>query len=110
MVPILIVAIVVSGSLTLYFAIRSREFRKFLAGAFFVSWGIQLYLYFAKVSVPLLGTNLVFTPEISGARSIPHFIFFLLCLYFGFFSKPKGSSSSAGAGRDTLSANPGPGR
>jgi hypothetical protein len=89
---------------------RFREFRKFLAGAFFVSWGIQLYLYFAKVSVPLLGTNLVFTPEISGARSIPHFIFFLICLYFGFFSKPKGSSSSAGADHDTLSANPDPGR
>jgi hypothetical protein len=56
--------------------------------------------------VPLLGTNVVFTPEISGARSIPHFIFFLLCLYFGFFSRPKGSSSLAEADRDNLSANP----
>src|SRR6516164_4418305 len=92
---VLLATAVVWGLLTIYLAYRFREFRKFLAGAFFVSWGIQLYLYFAKVSVPLLGTNLIFTPEISAVRSIPHFIFFLLCLYFGFFSKPKGSSSTA---------------
>ena len=88
-----LLAAVVWGLATIYLAYRFREFRKFLAGAFFVSWGIQLYLYFAKVSVPLLGTNFVFTPRISGARSILHFIFFLLCLYFGFFSQPQGSSS-----------------
>jgi hypothetical protein len=95
MMYVLLAAVVVWGLPTIYLAYRFREFRNFLAGAFFVSWGIQLYLYFAKVSVPLLGTNLVFTPEISGARSIAHFIFFLLCLYFGFFSKAKGSSSSS---------------
>jgi hypothetical protein len=108
MLYFLLAAVVVWGLPTIYVAYRFREFRKFLAGAFFVSWGIQLYLYFAKVSVPLLGTNLVFTPEISRTRSIPHFIFFLLCLYFGFLSKPKGSS--AGAARDDLSVNPDPGR
>lgn len=84
MLPVLLIALVVLGLPTLYFAIRSREFRKFLAGAFFVSAGIQFYLYLANVSVPLLGTSLVFTPEISGWRSIPHSIFFLLCFYFGF--------------------------
>src|SRR5262245_28543994 len=110
MLYVLLAAAVVWGSATIYLAYRYREFRKFLAGAFFVSWGIQLYLYFANVSVPLLGTGFVFTPEISGARSIPNFIFFLLCLYFGFFLRPKGSSSSAGAGRDTASVNPDPGR
>ena len=97
MLYFLITAVVVWGLPTIYLAYRFREYRKFLAGAFFVSWGIHLYLYFANVSVPLLGTNLVFTPEISGGRSILHFIFFLICLYFGYFSKPKGSSSSAGA-------------
>jgi hypothetical protein len=97
---VLLAAVVFWGLATIYLAYRFREFRKFLAGAFFVSWGIQLYLYFAKVSVPLLGTNFVFTPAISGARSIPHFIFFLVCLYFGFFSKSKGSWSSAAADRD----------
>ena len=80
-----LIAIVVSGLPTLYFAWRSREFRKFLAGAFFVSAGIQFYLYLAKVS----GTDLVLTPDISGWRSIPHFIFFLICLYFGFIKEPK---------------------
>jgi hypothetical protein len=87
-----LIAIVVVGLPTLYFAWRSREYRKFLAGAFFVSAGIQFYLYLAKVSVPLLGTDLVLTPEISGWRSIPHFIFFCICLYFGFIKEPKGSS------------------
>jgi hypothetical protein len=93
MLYVLLGAVFIWGLPTIYLAYRFREFRKFLAGAFFVSWGIQLYFYFAKVSVPLLGTNLVFTPEISGARSILHFVFFLLCLYFGFFWKPKASSS-----------------
>lgn len=88
----LAVIAIVDGLLTLFFAWRSREFRKFLAGAFFVSAGIQFYLYLAKVSVPLLGTNLVLTPEVSGLRSIPHFIFFWICLYFGFIKKPKRAS------------------
>ena len=87
----LLVVIIVWGGATIYLAWRFREYRKFLAGAFFVSWGIQLYLYFANVSVPVLGTDLVLTPEISGLRSIPHFIFFLICLYFGFFSRRKKS-------------------
>jgi hypothetical protein len=39
----------------------------------------------------VLGTNIVQTPEISGLRSIPHFILFLICLYFGFIKKPKDS-------------------
>ena len=97
MLCFLLAAGIVWGLPTIYLAYRFREYRKFLAGAFFVSWGNLLYLYFANVSVPLLGTNLVFTPESSGARSIPHFIFFVLCLYFGFFSKRKGSPSSAGS-------------
>jgi hypothetical protein len=95
MLYVLVAVAVVWSSLTIYLAYRFREYRKFLAGAFFVSGGIQLYLYFAKVSVPLLGTNFVFTPEISGARSIIHFIFFLLCLYFGYFAKPKGAKNSS---------------
>src|SRR5262249_988044 len=54
---------------SLYFAWRNRDFRKFLAGAFFVSSGILFYLYLADVSVPLLGTGFVETPQISGGRS-----------------------------------------
>jgi hypothetical protein len=92
MLYVLLTTAVVWGLATVYLAYRFREFRKFLAGAFFVSAGIQFYLYLAKVSVPLLGTDLVLTPEISRWRCIPHFIFFWLCLYYGFIKKPKGSS------------------
>ena len=48
---------------SLYFAWRNTDFRKFLAGAFFVSSGILFYLYLADVSVPLLGTGFVETPH-----------------------------------------------
>jgi hypothetical protein len=91
MITAILIAWVVLGLPTLYFAWRYREFRKFLAGAFFVSAGILFYLYLANVSVPLLGSNLVLTPQVSGLRSIPHFIFFLLCFYFGFIKRPKDS-------------------
>ena len=90
MITALLLAWIFLGLPTLYFARRSREFRKFLAGAFFVSAGILFYLSLANVSVPLLGTSLVVRPEISGWRSILHFILFGLCLYFGFIQKPKG--------------------
>jgi uncharacterized protein (DUF486 family) len=87
-VAILIAAIVAWGGATLYFAVRYREFRKFLAGAFFVSGGIQFYLYLANVSVPLLGTTFVQTPDLRAVRSLVHFIFFLITFYFGFIRKP----------------------
>jgi hypothetical protein len=74
---------------SLYCAWRYREYRKFLAGAFFVSSGILFYLYLDDVPVPILGTDLVATPESSGARSVVHFLLFLTCLYFGFFKKPE---------------------
>jgi D-alanyl-lipoteichoic acid acyltransferase DltB (MBOAT superfamily) len=78
---------VVMGLGSLYLALRSREVRKFLAGAFFVSSGILAYQWLAGVSVPLLGTSFVATPAISGVRAIVHGILFLLCLYFGFITK-----------------------
>jgi uncharacterized protein (DUF486 family) len=93
MIPVLIAAVVVLGLPTLYFAVRSREFRKFLAGAFFVSGGIQFYFYITKVSIPLVGTSIVQTPELSGVRSIVHFTFFVLTFYFGFIRKPKGRAA-----------------
>ena len=74
---------------SLYLAWRFRDYRKFLCGALFVSFGILFYLYLADVSVPLLGTDFVETPEISGRRAVVHFVLFLLCLYFGFIRKPR---------------------
>ena len=85
---------VIMGVGSLYLAWRNRDVRKFLAGAFFVSSGILFYLYLANVSVPLLGTDFIETPQISGDRSIVHFILFLLCFYFGFVRAAKGTASS----------------
>ena len=84
-IALYIAAAVVMAVGSLYFAWRSRDFRKFLAGAFFVSSGILFYLFLADVSVPLLGTGFVDTPEIAAVV----FILFLLCLYFGFVGEPK---------------------
>jgi len=59
---------------TLYVAIKYREVRKFLAGAFFVSSGTCWYLWMTGVSLPIVlpytGTVSVETPEISGQRAI----------------------------------------
>jgi hypothetical protein len=41
-----------------------------IGGAFFVNAGALFYLYVVGVSVPLLGTRFIETPEISGVRSI----------------------------------------
>jgi hypothetical protein len=84
-----IAAAVIMAVGSIYFALRNREFRKFLAGAFFVSSGVLFYLYLADVSIPLLGTGFVETPNISLGRSIVHFLLFLLCFYFGFVREPK---------------------
>lgn len=90
MIAVVYIAIgVIDAIVSLYCAWRYREFRKFLAGAFFVSSGILFYLYLAHVSVPLLGTDFVATPALNGIRSIAHFILFLLCCYFGWIKKPK---------------------
>ena len=62
---------------------------KFLAGAFFVNAGVLFYLYLVRVSVPILGTSIVQTPEVSGARSIVHAVLFLTFFYLGFLRKWK---------------------
>jgi hypothetical protein len=77
------------GPITIYFAWRSREFRKFLAGAFFVSGGIQLYLAIVGVSVPLIGTDAVQTPQIGYFRGTVALILAAICFYFGFIQKPR---------------------
>jgi hypothetical protein len=85
MLPYLAAAIIVIGLPTLYVAICYREYRKFLAGAFFVSSGMQLYFYVAKVPIPLVWTGAVQSPELSAVRGAIHFLLFLVCLYFGWF-------------------------
>lgn len=87
MLPYLAAAIILLGLPTIYIAVRFREYRKFLAGAFFVSSGMQFYFYLAKISIPILGTNAVQLPGVSGVRGTIHFVLFLVCLYFGWFSQ-----------------------
>jgi hypothetical protein len=92
----LVVFIALYALAALYVAIKYREVRKFLAGAFFVSSGTCWYLWVAGVSLPIVlpyvGTASDETPEISGQRAIVHFVLFLLCFYFGFISKPRQST------------------
>jgi len=51
----------------------------------------QLYLAFAKVSIPVLGTDIVQTSELGYARGVLHLVLCLFCFYFGFIKKPKQS-------------------
>ena len=85
MLPYLLAAIVIIGLPTVYIAARFREYRKFLAGAFFVSSGMQFYFCLAKISIPLVWTNATQSPELSGIRGAIHFVLFLICTYFGWF-------------------------
>jgi hypothetical protein len=62
---------------------------KFLAGAFFVNAGTLFYLYLACVSVPILGTGVIETPEVSGVRSVVHVVLSLTFFYLGFIRKWK---------------------
>jgi hypothetical protein len=93
----LVIFIVLYAIAALVVAIKYREVRKFLSGAFFVSSGILWYLWQTSTSIPLVlpyaGTISNETPEISGQRAVVHFILFLLCFYFGFFSKRKDHAS-----------------
>jgi uncharacterized protein (DUF486 family) len=93
MLPYLAAAIVFLGLPTIYIAVRYREYRKFLAGAFFVSSGMQFYFYAGQIPVPLIGTNAVQSPQLSALRGAIHFVLFLVCLYFGWFSHPRRSST-----------------
>ena len=93
-IALYVVGAVIMGVGSLYLAWRSREVCKFLAGAFFVSSATLFYLFLANVSVPLLGTGFIEQPQISGGRSVVHFIIFLVCFYFGFVRQDKSKASS----------------
>ena len=79
---------IIAGA-SFYLAWWHADARKFLAGAFFASSAILFYHYFADVSVPLLGTDAILTPQMNAVRAGVQFILFLLCGYFGFIHKPR---------------------
>ena len=74
----LVIFIILCAIATLYVAVRYREVRKFLAGAFFVSSGVLSYLWQTGTSIPIVlpyaGTISIETPDISGQRAVVHFI------------------------------------
>ena len=59
-----------------------------------VNAGVLFYLYMARVSVPLLGTNFIETPELNRSRPIVHFVLFLIFFYLGFIKKWKDRSQA----------------
>ncbi|VIO73335.1 hypothetical protein [Bradyrhizobium ivorense] len=95
MLPYLVGAIIVVGLPTIYVAVRYREYRKFLAGAFFVSSGMQFYFYLADLPVPLIWTDAVQSPQLSLTRGTIHFVLFAVCLYFGWFSSRPRAAANA---------------
>jgi hypothetical protein len=64
-----------------------RDACKFLAGAFFVSAGVLLYLYLVDLPVPV--GRLIVSPKVHGARSVVHYVLFATTFYFGFIRKPR---------------------
>ena len=84
-----LILIILTALASIYFAFKSIEFRKFLAGAFFVSGGIQLYLAYMHVSIPVAGTTIVQDASLGYTRGIMHIVLSLVCIYYGFIRKKK---------------------
>ncbi len=90
MIAVYLVVVIAAIGMAGVFAYRSRDFRKFLAGAFFVSAGVQFYLAWMGVSIPLPGTSAVQTPDVGWVRGGVHTVLFLLSTYFGFVHQARG--------------------
>src|SRR5262249_6706729 len=73
----LVVFIVLYALATLYVAIKYREVRKFLAGAFFVSSGTCWYLWMTGVSFPIVLPFL--SRHLRSAANGPSYISFYSC-------------------------------
>lgn len=67
------------AGLTLWLAVRSIAVTTFLCGAFFVSSGTLLYLHLAKVSVPVIGTGMVLSPQAHLFRASVHGLLCIAC-------------------------------
>jgi hypothetical protein len=64
-----------------------KEICKFLSGAFFVSAGVNWWMYFNHIQAPIFGTT--WSPGFLGIRGFIHFGLFTFTFYFGFIRKIK---------------------
>jgi hypothetical protein len=67
-----------------------KEVCKFLSGAFFVSAGVNWWMYFNDMQASLFG--MILTPKFLGIRGFIHFGLFLITFFFGFIKKMKEES------------------
>ena len=84
-----IVAAVIMAVGSLYLAWQNREFRKFLAGAFFVSSGILFYLYLGRCFSASVGNK--FCRNASDQRWPLHRSFHPLLALFLFWLRQEGN-------------------
>jgi uncharacterized protein YdhG (YjbR/CyaY superfamily) len=64
-----------------------RDVWKFLSGSFLATAGILYYLAAMNLSVPILGTRYIESPQVSGRRAVVHTALCAVCLYLGFIRK-----------------------
>ena len=81
---LLLIPVVLAMVGSVYAAYQSVDFRKFLAGAFFVSGGVQIYLAAVGVTVPVVGTAITQTPDVGWVRGTFHLLLGFVAFYFGF--------------------------
>lgn len=77
---VLIAAALAITVLVVWLAIRSVTFTTLLCGAFLVSSGTLLYLWAAGTSVPVIGTDIVLSPESHLTRGLIHGVLLLFSL------------------------------
>jgi hypothetical protein len=65
--------------------INRKEVCKFLSGAFFVSSGVNWYMSYQRIAVPIFGYKV--PPKFLAIRGCIHFVLFLVTTFFGFIKK-----------------------
>jgi len=65
-----------------------KDILKFLCGAFFVSAGVNWWMYFNNMPAPFpFMPGKFVSPELLGARGFIHFALCLISMYFGYIRK-----------------------
>jgi hypothetical protein len=92
--PYLVGDMVLMGMPTLYIAMRYRECRQALAGAFLSSGRMQFHFYPARLPIRLFWMNAAQSPQLSAMRRIIHFLLFPVGWYFAWFFRKRPSVQS----------------